>query len=125
MSQQLSELQYDCNDSRLYGLLNNTNNLQFVSIGDDGSTSNIGGAINLNPNEILVEGISTFDVEENRYFFAVLNTVDFGYTIYSVSLGPFSVTSYDVPYSFHVQYSNMFSRIEEKNETINLMESNP
>ncbi len=99
VGQELSELQYDCNESTLHGLLNNTNSLQFVSVTDDGDISNIGGAINLNPNEIMVEGMSTIDPQENRYFFAVLNTVNLGYTIYVVDFDTNNVNSFNVPYT--------------------------
>ncbi|MFK7906875.1 MAG: PKD domain-containing protein [Chitinophagales bacterium] len=95
----LGELQYDCNDSELYGVLNNGGNVQFVSVNDAGNISSIGGSINLDPNTILVEGISTIDSVEDRYFFAVMNTVSIGYTIYAIELNTGSVSSYDVPVS--------------------------
>lgn len=97
ISQALSELQYDCNDSELYGLLNNGGSIQFVSVNEDGSTDNIGGGINLNPNTLLATGISTIDFQGNRYFFAVQNTVSMGYTIYVVDANTGNVSNFDVP----------------------------
>jgi len=96
---ELGELQYDCDDSELYGVLNNGGNVQFVSVSNAGNVSSIGGSINLDPNTILVEGISTIDSEENRYFFAVMNTVSIGYTIYAIELNTGSASSYNVPFS--------------------------
>ncbi len=94
----LGELQYDCNDSNLYGVLNNGGSIQFVSVSDAGAISTIGGSINLAPNTILVEGVSTIDSGENRYFFAVMNTVSIGYTIYAIEIDNGNVSSYDVTF---------------------------
>ncbi|MEZ4884640.1 MAG: gliding motility-associated C-terminal domain-containing protein [Chitinophagales bacterium] len=93
----LSEIQYDCNDSNLFGVLNNGGSIQFVSVNDDGTTANIGSAINLNPNTVLAQGISTIDSEQNRYFFAVFNTISMGYTIYVVETDTGNINSFDVP----------------------------
>lgn len=97
ISQALSELQYDCDDSNLYGVLNNGGSVQFVRVDDDGIVNNIGGSINLNPNTILVSGISTISSQGNLYFFATQNTVNMGYTIYSVDVTTGNTINYDVP----------------------------
>ncbi len=97
ISQALSELQYDCNDSVLYGLLNNGGSIQFVAVNDNGATSNVGGGINLNPNTLLASSISTIDSQGDRYFFTTQNTISMGYTIYVLDTNTGNVNSFDVP----------------------------